>query len=70
MAKQALLSSTFDGSRKFPQAIALRDEHIEFGPFCTHCGTPRSYHSATGRCPARVGRIFPPPCCPCHGVKP
>lgn len=69
MTQVKWMKSTFDGSRRLPEAIALRDEHIEFGPFCTHCGTPEHYHSATKRCPAVVGAIFPPPCCGCHGVK-
>lgn len=67
-----LLNSTFDPRIGGVQAIALDNEHTEhivFGPFCRHCGTPREYHSPTGRCPARVGPIFPPPACGCHGIK-
>lgn len=62
------MRSTF-APRELPEAIALRDEHIVFGPFCVHCGAPQAEHALRdSRCPARVSMLYPPPACTCHGV--
>lgn len=61
------MKSTFDGSRALPEAIALRDEHIVFGPFCAHCGAPQGEHSPEGHCPRSVSVLYPMPICGCHG---
>lgn len=63
------MKSTFV-PRALPEAIALRDEHIVFGPFCVHCGAPQGEHSLGDNCPRVVSPLYPPPACTCHGLAP
>lgn len=56
----------FEG-RPLPEMIDLNGEMV-VGPFCRHCGYPRSLHSPALLCPVRPNALLAPSC-DCHEIK-